>query len=67
MATQDEYSLQAFLSELERCGSLDAALDGLGNVVDRVQGAADVENVAAVVREHFAAPGKVEAAAAGKR
>jgi HEAT repeat protein len=67
VATQDEYALQAFLSELERCGSLDAALDGLGNVVDRVQGAADVENVAAVVREHFAAPGKVEAAAAGKR
>jgi hypothetical protein len=67
VATEDNYALQAFLSELERCGSLDAALDGLGNIVDRVAGAADVENVAAVVREHFAVPGKVAAAAAGNR
>jgi hypothetical protein len=65
VATQDNYALQAFLSELERCGSLDAALDRLGNIADRERGAADVENVAAVVREHFATPG-VAAAAAGK-
>jgi hypothetical protein len=64
---QDNYALQAFLSELERCGSLDAALDGLGNIVDRISGAADVENVAAAVREHFAARGKVAAAAAGEQ
>src|SRR5580704_5203224 len=68
VATQDDYALQAFLSELERCGSLDAALDRLGSIVDRDRGAANVENVAAVVREHFAAPVKVAsaAAAAGK-
>jgi len=69
VATEDNYALQAFLSELERVGSLDAALDGLGNILDRAPGAADVENVAAVVREHFAVPGKnvAVAAAAGKR
>jgi HEAT repeat protein len=67
VAMQDNYALQAFLSELERCGSLDAALDGLGNIVDRISGAADVENVAAAVREHFAARGKVAAAAAGEQ
>src|SRR5579863_1592573 len=67
VATQDDYALQAFLSELERCGSLEEALDGLGDVVDRVPGSAGVENVAARVREHFAAPGKVAAAAAGRR
>jgi HEAT repeat protein len=67
VATEDNYALQAFLSELERCGSLDAALDGLGNIVNRVSQDGDVENVAAVVREHFALPGKVAAAAAGKR
>jgi hypothetical protein len=66
VATQDNYALQAFLSELERCGSLDAALDRLGSIVDRAQGDADVEKVAAVVREHFAAPGKVAAATVGK-
>jgi HEAT repeat protein len=66
VATEDNYALQAFLSELERCGSLDAALDGLGNIVNRVSQDGDVENVAAVVREHFAAPAKVAAAAAGK-
>jgi HEAT repeat protein len=66
VATQDNYALQAFLSELDRCGSLDAALDGLGDVVDRSSSAGDVENVAAVVREHFAAPDKAAAAAAGK-
>jgi len=66
VATEDNYALQAFLSELERCGSLDAALDGLGNIVNRVSQDGDVENVAAVVREHFAVPGKVAAAAAGK-
>src|SRR5258708_622677 len=33
VATQDNYALQAFLSELDRCGSLDLALDGLGNNV----------------------------------
>ncbi|MBZ5654903.1 MAG: HEAT repeat domain-containing protein [Acidobacteriia bacterium] len=66
-ATQDNYALQAFLSELERCGSLDAALDGLGNIADRALGAADLENVAALVRDHFAAPAKVTAAVAGKR
>jgi HEAT repeat protein len=65
-ATQDNYALQAFLSELERCGSLDEALDELGDLVDRPPGATDVENVAAVVREHFATPGKVAAAAVGK-
>jgi HEAT repeat protein len=67
VATQDNYALQAFLSELERCDSLDAALDGLGNIVARVPGAADVEAVAAIVREHFAAPGKATAATVGKR
>ncbi len=67
VATQDNYALQAFLSELERCGSLDAALDGLQNVVDHPSGAADVENVADAVREHYAGPGKVAVAAAGKR
>jgi HEAT repeat protein len=66
VATQDDYALQAFLSELERCGSLDAALDRLGNIVDRERGAASVENVAAVVKEHFATPAKVAAVAAGK-
>jgi len=66
VGTQDNYALQAFLSELERCGSLDAALDRLGSIVDRERGAANVEDVAAVVREHFATPGKVAAAAAGK-
>ena len=66
VATEDNYALQAFLSELERCDSLDEALDGLGNIVDRVPGAADVENVAAVVREHFAVPGKAAAAALGQ-
>jgi len=66
VATQDDYALQAFLSELERCGSLEAALDGLGSVVDRLSGSTGVENVAARVREHFAAPGKVAAAAAGR-
>jgi HEAT repeat protein len=66
VATQDNYALQAFLSELDRCGSLDSALDGLGNIIDRGTGAGDVENVAAVVREHFAAPHKAAAAAAGK-
>jgi len=63
VATQDDYALQAFLSELERCGTLDEALDGLGSVLDRVPGSAGVENVAARVREHFATPGKVAAAA----
>jgi hypothetical protein len=66
VGTEDNYALQAFLSELERCGSLDAALNGLGNVVDRVSGSGDVENVAAVVREHFAAPGKAASAVAGR-
>jgi hypothetical protein len=66
VATHDNYALQAFLSELERCGSLDAALDRLGNIVNQVHEAAGVENVAALVREHFASPGKVSAAAAGK-
>jgi HEAT repeat protein len=66
VATQDDYALQAFLSELERCGTLDEALDGLGNVLDRVPGSASVENVAARVREHFATPGKIAAAAAGR-
>jgi HEAT repeat protein len=66
VATHDNYALQAFLSELERCGSLDAALDRLGSIVDRAHGtAADVEGVADVVREHFAVPG-VAGAAAGK-
>jgi hypothetical protein len=37
-------------------------LDGLGNLIERAPGSADVENVAAVVREHFAAPGKVAGA-----
>ena len=67
VATQDDYALQAFLSELERCGSLEAALDGLGSVVDRLSGSTGVENVAARVREHFATPSKVAAAAAGRR
>jgi HEAT repeat protein len=66
VATNDNYALQAFLSELERCGSLDAALDRLGNIVNRAHEGADVENVAAIVREHFAAPGKVAVAVAGK-
>jgi HEAT repeat protein len=66
VATQDDYALQAFLSELERCGSLEAALNGLGSMVDRVPGSTGVENVAVQVREHFAAPAKVAAAAAGK-
>jgi HEAT repeat protein len=66
VATQDNYALQTFLSELERHGSLDAALEGLGKVADRAPGAADVESVAAVVRDHFAAPDKVAAAAVGK-
>ncbi len=66
VATQDNYALQAFLSELERCGSLDAALDRLGNIVNHAPGAG-VEGVAEVVREHFATPGKVAAMAAGKR
>jgi HEAT repeat protein len=66
VATQDDYALQAFLSELERCGSLETALDGLGSVVDRLSGSTGVENVAARVREHFAAPGKVAAAVAGR-
>jgi len=66
VATQDNYALQAFLSELERCDSLDAALDGLGGIVDRISGAADVEAVAAVVRDHFAVPAKVASAAAGR-
>jgi hypothetical protein len=66
VATQDNYALQAFLSELERCGSLEAALDGLGDVVDQAPGSAGVENVAAVVREHFAVPARVAAARAGK-
>jgi len=73
VATQDNYALQAFLSELERHGSLDAALEGLGKVADRDPAASDVESVAAVVRDHFAGPGKVASeekvtgAAAGKR
>ena len=66
VATQDNYALQAFLSELERCGSLDTALEGLGNLIERTSGAAGVEDVAAVIREHFATPGKVAASAAGK-
>jgi HEAT repeat protein len=66
VATQDDYALQAFLSELERCGTLGEALDGLGSVLDRVPGSAGVENVAARVREHFATPDKVAAAVAGK-
>jgi HEAT repeat protein len=66
VATQDDYALQAFLSELERCGSLEAALDGLGSVVDRLSGSTGVENVAAQVREHYATPGKVAAAAVGR-
>jgi HEAT repeat protein len=67
VATGDNYALQAFLSELERCGFLDAVLQGLGKVIERVPGASDVENVAALVREHFAAPHKGVAAAAGKK
>ena len=68
VATQDKYALQTFLSELERCGSLEEALDGLGNLVERISGGADVENIAEQVREHFSAPTKVAAAAAaGKR
>jgi HEAT repeat protein len=67
VATQDNYALQAFLSELERCGSLDAALDGLQHLIDFPSGAADVENVADAVREHYAEPGKVAVVAAGKR
>src|SRR5580698_850762 len=67
VATGDNYALQAFLSELERCGFLDAVLQGLGKVIERVPGASDVENVAALVREHFAAPHRGVAAAAGKK
>lgn len=67
VATQDDYALQAFLSELERFGSLETAMDGLGNIVENVSGAADVQNVAALMREHFAAPDKVETATTGKR
>jgi len=66
VATQDNYALQAFLSELERCGTLDAALDGLGNLVNHAPEGANVENVAAVVKEHFATPARTAAAAAGK-
>ncbi len=66
VATQDDYALQAFLSELERCGTLSEALDGLGSVLDRVPGSTGVENVAARVRQHFATPDKAAAAAAGK-
>ena len=66
VATQDNYALQAFLSELERCGSLDAALEGLGSLIGGAAGAANVENISAAVREHFAAPAKAEATAAGK-
>ncbi len=66
VATHDNYALQAFLSELERCGSLEAALDRLGDIVNQSDEAADVENVAALVRKHFAAPSKVAAAATGK-
>ena len=67
VATQDNYALQAFLSELERSGSLEEALDGLGNVIGRIAGEGNVENVAAIVREHFGKPGKAAAVAAGKR
>jgi HEAT repeat protein len=66
VATQDDYALQAFLSELERCGTLEEALDGLGSVLDRVPGSASVENVAARVREHFATGPVAAAAAAGR-
>jgi HEAT repeat protein len=65
-AMRDNYALQAFLSELERCGSLDAALDRLGGIGERVAGAADLDRIAALVSEHFARPSKVAAAAAGK-
>jgi HEAT repeat protein len=61
VATRDNYALQAFLSELERGDSLDAALEGLGKIVNRASGGADVESVAAAVRKHFAAPGSVAA------
>ena len=66
VATHDNYALQAFLSELERCGSLEAALDRLGDIVNQSDEPADVENVAALVRKHFAGPRKVAAAATGK-
>src|SRR5579863_6489518 len=66
VATHDNYALQAFLSELERCGTLDEALDGLGSALDRVPGSAGVENVAARVREHFATGPVAAAAAAGR-
>jgi hypothetical protein len=36
-------------------------------LVERISGGADVENIAEQVREHFSAPTKVAAAAAGKR
>jgi HEAT repeat protein len=62
VATRDNYALQAFLSELERDDSLDKALEGLGKVVNRAAAGSDVENVAAAVRKHFAAPGAVAAA-----
>jgi hypothetical protein len=65
-AMRDNYALQSFLSELERCGSLDAALDRLGGIGERVPGADDLDRVAALVSEHFARPGKVAAAAVGK-
>ena len=67
VATQDNYALQSYLSELERSGSLEEALDGIGNVIGRIAGGGDVENVADMVREHYAVPTKVAAAATGKR
>jgi hypothetical protein len=62
VATRDNYALQAFLSELEREDSLEAALDGLGKVFNRAVGPGDVENVAAAVRMHFAGAGTVASA-----
>jgi HEAT repeat protein len=49
----DDFVLQYDLPGLERRGSLDSALDGRGNIVDRVPGATAVEDAAEVVTKYF--------------
>jgi HEAT repeat protein len=67
VATDDNYALQAFLSELERCGSLETALESLGGLVNRSPATGNLQNVADAVRDHFAVPSRAATAAAGKR
>jgi HEAT repeat protein len=53
VATNDNYALQAFLSELERTGSLDRVFNLLESSVNQDSPQTDLEKIAQMVRERF--------------